>query len=191
MSKHTIKEWSEIKGVVILDPDGFDRKDPDLMERTFTEQEFNEGMVGSTVAVKRILTRQEELLKYVNDSKSIQKAVESSMEKRRKVLYPRSNGDDETSLEISQFIEKWFSADRRNDTLPITRMLGKTEMHFELKHLIEAHKQRWQLEAKRDQAHRDFLQYSLNTDVDESILMQIRDVQLGVIDEEAVLKAVK
>ena len=51
MSKHTIREWEKIKGVKILDPDGFNRKDPNLMERLFTEQEFNEGMMLSTVSM--------------------------------------------------------------------------------------------------------------------------------------------
>jgi hypothetical protein len=51
VSKYTIREWEKIKGVKILDPDGFDRKDPNLMERLFTEQEFNEGMMLSTVSM--------------------------------------------------------------------------------------------------------------------------------------------
>lgn len=46
----TIKEWSEITGVIILDPDGFDRSDPRLSERLFTFQEFEKGMMESTIS---------------------------------------------------------------------------------------------------------------------------------------------
>ena len=44
------------------------------------------------------------------------------------------------------------------------------------------HKQ--DIESKREQCMRDSLQYSLNTDVDESFIMGIRDVQLDVIEQE-------
>ena len=49
---HTIREWEKIKDVKILDPDGFNRNDPNLMSRTFTEKEFDDGMMLSTIEMK-------------------------------------------------------------------------------------------------------------------------------------------
>lgn len=46
----TIEEWSQEPGMpVIIDPDGFDRDDPRLYDRLFTEGEFLEGAFRSTV----------------------------------------------------------------------------------------------------------------------------------------------
>ena len=45
----TIKQWGDITGTIVLDPDGFDRKDPRLMERLFTYQEFQHGCMESTI----------------------------------------------------------------------------------------------------------------------------------------------
>src|SRR6185312_9569877 len=48
MKKHTILEWDSCFGIVTMDPDGFDRKDSSLMERTFTLKEYRDGMFRST-----------------------------------------------------------------------------------------------------------------------------------------------
>ena len=46
----TIDEWSQEPGMpVVLDPDGFDRADDRLEERLFTEDEFVNGAMMSTV----------------------------------------------------------------------------------------------------------------------------------------------
>jgi hypothetical protein len=42
--RKTIRQWEEISGVCILDPDGFDRTDPKLYEREFTWKEFSKGL---------------------------------------------------------------------------------------------------------------------------------------------------
>lgn len=47
--KRTIAEWEKEFKLKILDPDGFDRKDPDLHTRLFTREEFGAGMLASTV----------------------------------------------------------------------------------------------------------------------------------------------
>lgn len=47
--RNTIHEWEWITGITVLDPDGFDRKDPNLYERLFTHQEFKEGLIRSTI----------------------------------------------------------------------------------------------------------------------------------------------
>jgi hypothetical protein len=49
----TLQEWSSILGITILDPDGFDRTDPMLMERKFTLSEFNQGIVSCTCSWER------------------------------------------------------------------------------------------------------------------------------------------
>lgn len=51
--RYTINEWGKIKGIKVLDPDGFDRRNPDLMETLFTEREFEEGALGSTIEYKK------------------------------------------------------------------------------------------------------------------------------------------
>ena len=49
---YTIKQWEIIKGVKILDPDGFDRTDPKLYERFFTEKEFDKALINCTIEGK-------------------------------------------------------------------------------------------------------------------------------------------
>lgn len=44
----TIRGWEILLDKHILDPDGFDRSDPDLMKRLFTRTEFYEGLKSST-----------------------------------------------------------------------------------------------------------------------------------------------
>lgn len=48
----TIEQWSKIKNVTILDPDGFDRTDPNLFTNKYTEEEFFYGMIQSTCVIK-------------------------------------------------------------------------------------------------------------------------------------------
>lgn len=50
--KHTIKEWEIITGIEVLDPDGFDRTDQKLYERLFTREEFDKGLLRSTIIGK-------------------------------------------------------------------------------------------------------------------------------------------
>jgi hypothetical protein len=47
----TIEGWDGEFGYVILDPDGFDRKDPQLYERLFTAEEYKEGSMRSTIEI--------------------------------------------------------------------------------------------------------------------------------------------
>ncbi len=51
--KRTIDEWGEVFGVRVLDPDGFDRTDPNLWERKFTKDEFFKGAVASTIMASK------------------------------------------------------------------------------------------------------------------------------------------
>jgi hypothetical protein len=45
----TLQEWAALDGIRIIDPDGFDRTDPLLMERKFTREEFCRGIFLCTV----------------------------------------------------------------------------------------------------------------------------------------------
>lgn len=45
---HTIEEWGRLTGIVVIEPDGFDRSDPKLMTRKFTHAEFIHGTMWST-----------------------------------------------------------------------------------------------------------------------------------------------
>jgi len=47
-----IKEWEEIFELDILDPDGFDRTKKDLYCMCFTKEEFERGLLKSTIQFK-------------------------------------------------------------------------------------------------------------------------------------------
>lgn len=51
--KKTIREWEIIKGIEILDADGFDRTDEKLYERLFTEKEFDKASIYCTIRQRR------------------------------------------------------------------------------------------------------------------------------------------
>ena len=44
-----IQEWAKELGYVILDPDGFDRSDPEVMTRLRTREEFDKGFLFCTI----------------------------------------------------------------------------------------------------------------------------------------------
>jgi hypothetical protein len=46
--RKTIPEWQEEFDVFVVDPDGFDRSNPDLYFELFTEEEFMKGLLRST-----------------------------------------------------------------------------------------------------------------------------------------------
>ena len=50
--RKTISQWEEIFNVRIIDPDGFDRSDPKLRERKFTREEFEKGMMLSSIEAR-------------------------------------------------------------------------------------------------------------------------------------------
>ena len=45
----TLDEWATIHNIKIIDPDGFDRSDPDLFKRQFSYSEFQKGILNCTV----------------------------------------------------------------------------------------------------------------------------------------------
>lgn len=53
--RKTIEDWSKIDGLVVLDPDGFDRKDPYLYQRAFTREEWDKALATSTVEKKPLM----------------------------------------------------------------------------------------------------------------------------------------
>jgi hypothetical protein len=75
----TIPQWCEIKGITIKDPDGFNREDEFLMERLFSEAEFDEGVRLSTVIMpvkeKEAEEKVERLPKASKSKKPARKAV--------------------------------------------------------------------------------------------------------------------
>ena len=50
--RKTISQWEEIFNIRIIDPDGFDRSDPKLRERKFTREEFEKGMMLSSIEAR-------------------------------------------------------------------------------------------------------------------------------------------
>lgn len=52
VERRTIKGWCELIGVKIIDPDGFDRTNPDLWVMFYTVEEFNKGLNLSSVEYK-------------------------------------------------------------------------------------------------------------------------------------------
>lgn len=61
------------------------------------------------------------------------------------------------------------------------KVYGVVEAHI----AIVEHIRRVTLEARHDQIELDFLQYSIDLDVDESKLITIRDIQHRVADDDA------
>ncbi len=45
----TIQEWAALDGIVVLDPDGFDRSDPYVLEREVTKAEYLAGIWRCTI----------------------------------------------------------------------------------------------------------------------------------------------
>jgi len=70
--KKTLTQWAEDIGVRILDPDGFDRTQPDLMEKLFTKEEFNAGIGQCTVKIINVEEKEIELppSRYAKDPKT-------------------------------------------------------------------------------------------------------------------------
>lgn len=59
--KLTIEQWADYYNITVLDPDGFDRKNPNLMKEVFTELEFREGLPLCTIEAD--LTKYSEKMK--------------------------------------------------------------------------------------------------------------------------------
>lgn len=51
--KKTLTEWAEEYGFTLLDPDGFDRRDPELATRLFTREEWDSGWPRCTLSCIR------------------------------------------------------------------------------------------------------------------------------------------
>lgn len=51
--KRTIRQWEKLLDVRVLDPDGFNRRDPHLYQRRFSRQQFLDGLTRSTICMKR------------------------------------------------------------------------------------------------------------------------------------------
>lgn len=45
----SIVDWARERGYIILDPDGFDRTNPNVMTDPITEEEFNKGFMLCTI----------------------------------------------------------------------------------------------------------------------------------------------
>jgi len=56
VERHTIEGWneSEFFNFEVWDPDGFNRRDPQLMKRLFTREEFESGAGESTCRFWRV-----------------------------------------------------------------------------------------------------------------------------------------
>ena len=50
--KKTINEWASIDGIIIVDPDGFDRSDLDLFNRLYTRSEYEEGIMLCSIMMR-------------------------------------------------------------------------------------------------------------------------------------------
>lgn len=52
--KKTIQEWADHDCLIVVDPDGFNRSDPELMTRKFTKEEYIQGVVLCSVMGKPV-----------------------------------------------------------------------------------------------------------------------------------------
>jgi len=60
METKTLQEWADIDGLIIYDPDGFDRSDPEIMSRKFTRQEYDAGIMLCSIISKPVDRKQVE-----------------------------------------------------------------------------------------------------------------------------------
>lgn len=65
-AKLTIEGWEIITGIKILDPDGFNRQDPELYDRKFSLEQFKEGSNSSTIVPINTEERAEKLEKLLD-----------------------------------------------------------------------------------------------------------------------------
>jgi len=65
-AKLTIEGWEIITGIKILDPDGFNRQDPELYNRKFSLEQFKEGSNSSTIVPINTESRAEKLEKLLD-----------------------------------------------------------------------------------------------------------------------------
>jgi len=56
----TLQEWADIDGLIIYDPDGFDRSDPEIMSRKFTRQEYDAGIMLCSIVGRPVDCKQAE-----------------------------------------------------------------------------------------------------------------------------------
>lgn len=54
--RKTIREWEQQYGIFILDLDGFDKTDPKLYERLFTQSEFEQAAAECTIMERKVST---------------------------------------------------------------------------------------------------------------------------------------
>ena len=53
METRTIQEWADRDYLIVVDPDGFDRTDPEIMVRKRTKEEYDAGiMLCSIIALQ-------------------------------------------------------------------------------------------------------------------------------------------
>ncbi len=52
--KRTIDEWAALKGMEIIDADGFNRSDPEMDKKLYTEEEFDERICYCTIKIKEV-----------------------------------------------------------------------------------------------------------------------------------------
>lgn len=52
--RKTLQEWADIDGLIIYDPDGFDRTDPEVMTRKRTREEYMQGVYRCSVMGKPV-----------------------------------------------------------------------------------------------------------------------------------------
>jgi hypothetical protein len=45
----TIQEWADKDGIIVLDPDGFDRTQPDVMTNKISYEEYSKGILFCTI----------------------------------------------------------------------------------------------------------------------------------------------
>lgn len=64
--RKTLAGWGKEYGIRVVNPDGFDRKDPQLWTRLYTQAEWEEGYPTCTVMIRRAnmrrLTGREDIL---------------------------------------------------------------------------------------------------------------------------------
>ena len=102
--RYTIHEWEVRKNVIIMDPDGFNRKDPDLMKRRFTEQEFDAALPLCTAMISSPGSKtrfwNNELISLGSEMQKVQR-LKTHKEALEEELFSTKMAIDETTEDIN------------------------------------------------------------------------------------------
>lgn len=129
----TYEEWAkelyENEGIEILDPDGFDRSNPNFMKEKYTKEEFEKGLMRSTIEqTKKAKERETMLVDNLEKSKETDSRINEE-------LY--NKWEKETQARVFTNIKKLkcdyttYKEQRTQHNMPVEEVCSKCGKSFE------------------------------------------------------------